>query len=240
LARLASLDFDPSQISPVIVLVDHLYMLKIKLFFDPKAIRAPARHEYRVKVVTYLNYEGGDAETVEDVNLDKRIGWFELQRTLLILTQNIQAAQLAYNYGFQTGGYHGKWVYWANETDAPEGFILTRPSHILYNFLHLSFKSPPQIFRFSFTPAPDLRHLIGPSRICNKLLTFDGMYRPSRGRLEIIWSWQMPWAWGWTAPWSRVSPCLRVTPPSSWENIPTSWSSLSLAEARQMAVQLPR
>ncbi|KAI4849347.1 hypothetical protein E4T44_03404 [Aureobasidium sp. EXF-8845] len=122
LARFAPLDFDPSQVSPVIVLLDHLYMLENKLFFDPKEIRAPARHEYRVKVVTYLNYEGGDAKIIEDVNLDKRIDWYELQRTLSILTQNIQAAQLTYNYGFQTGGYHGKWVYWANETTAPEGW----------------------------------------------------------------------------------------------------------------------
>jgi hypothetical protein len=111
LARFAPLDFDPSQVSPVIVLLDHLYMLENKLFFDPKEIRPPARHEYRVKVVTYLNYEGCDAKIVEDVKLDKRIGWYELQRTLSVLTQNIQAAQLAYNYGFQTGGYHGKWVY---------------------------------------------------------------------------------------------------------------------------------
>lgn len=122
LARFAPLDFDPSQVSPVIVLLDHLYMLENKLFFGPKEIRAPARYEYRVKVVTYLNYEGGDAKIVEDVNLDKRIGWYELKHTLSNLTQNIQAAQLTYNHGFDTGGYHGKWVYWANETDTPEGW----------------------------------------------------------------------------------------------------------------------
>jgi hypothetical protein len=125
LARFAPLDFDPSQVSPLATLLDHLYVLEDKLFFGPKEIRAPTRYEHRVKVVTYLDHEGGNAKIVEDVNLDKRICWYELQRTLSILTQNIQAAQLAYNYGFQTGGYHGKWVYWAywaNEMDAPEGW----------------------------------------------------------------------------------------------------------------------
>jgi hypothetical protein len=122
LARFAPLDFDPSQVSPLATLLDHLYVFEDKLFFGPKEIRAPARYEYRVKVVTYLNYEGGDAKIVEDVNLDKRIGWYELKHTLSNLTQNIQAGQLTYNYGFDTGGYHGKWVYWANETDTPEGW----------------------------------------------------------------------------------------------------------------------
>jgi hypothetical protein len=122
LARFAPLDFDPSQVRPLIALLDHLYVLENKFFFEPKEIRAPTRQEYRIKVVTYLNYEGGEAQIVEDVNISKRIGWFELQRELAILTQNIQAAQLAYPYGFQSGGYHGHWEYWANETETPEGW----------------------------------------------------------------------------------------------------------------------
>jgi hypothetical protein len=122
LARFAPLDLDPSQVSPLATLIDHLYVLEDKLFFEPKEIRAPTKQEYRIQVVTYLNYEGGEAQIVQDVNISKRIGWFELQRELAILTHNIQAAQLAYPYGFQSGGYHGHWEYWANETETPEGW----------------------------------------------------------------------------------------------------------------------
>jgi hypothetical protein len=122
LARFAPLDLDPSQVSPLATLIDHLYVLEDKLFFEPKEIRAPTKQEYRIQVITYLNYEGGEAQIVQDVNISKRIGWFELQRELAILTHNIQAAQLAYPYGFQSGGYHGHWEYWANETETPEGW----------------------------------------------------------------------------------------------------------------------
>jgi hypothetical protein len=122
LARFVPLDFNPSQVSPLVALLDHLYVFDNKLFFEPKEPRALTRQEYRIKVVTFLDYEGGKAKIVEDINIPKRIGCFELMRTLSILTQNIQAAQLAYTYGFQSGGYHGHWVYWANETGTSEGW----------------------------------------------------------------------------------------------------------------------
>jgi len=73
LARFAPLAFDPSQVRPLVALLDHLYVLENKAFFEPKAIRAPNRQEYRIKVVTFLDYEGGEAKIVEDVNISKKI-----------------------------------------------------------------------------------------------------------------------------------------------------------------------
>lgn len=133
LARFAPLDFDPSQVSALIALLDHLYVLENKLFFEPKETRAPTRQEYRIKVVTFLNYVGGKAKIVEDVNIFKRIGWFELMGTLSVLMQNIQSTQLGYTYGFQSGGYHGHWVYWANETGTSEGlaYELASEAHLM-------------------------------------------------------------------------------------------------------------
>jgi hypothetical protein len=130
LARFAPLEFDPSQVSPLIALLDHLYVLENKLFFEPKEPRALTRQEYRIKVVTLLDFEGGKAKIVEDVNISKRIGCFELMRTLSTLTQNIQATQLAYTYGFQSGGHHGHWVYWANETGTSKGWAHVLSSEV--------------------------------------------------------------------------------------------------------------
>lgn len=121
LARFGPLDFDPSQVRPLIALLDHLYVFENRLFFGPKNMRPPARSEYRIQVVTYLDYEGGEAKIVEDVNISQRISIFELQGMLSDLTRNIQAAQLDYNYGFQSGGYHGHWVYWANKKGISDG-----------------------------------------------------------------------------------------------------------------------
>lgn len=175
LARFASLDFDPSQVTPLTALLDHLYVLEDRLFFGPKNIRAPARNEYRIQVVTYLNYEGGEAKIVEGVNISQRISLFELHSMLSILTQNIQAARLDYTYGFQSGGYHGNWVYWANETGTPygrarelsSGAQLEEMKDLLDEGLKIFIKhvshssinhSLPSVF---FTLAPNFCHLNG-------------------------------------------------------------------------------
>lgn len=189
LARFAALDFDPSQVTPLAALLDHLYVLENRLFFGPKNIRAPARNEYRIQVVTYLDYEGGEAKIVENVNISQRISLFELHSMLSMLTKNIQAAQLDYNYGFQSGGYHGHWVYWANETGLPYGRARELGSeaqleemkdfldeglkisikHVSHSFINHSL---PSVF---FTLAPNFGHLNGSSQSCNKLLTFYGL-----------------------------------------------------------------
>ncbi|KAG9941847.1 hypothetical protein KCU85_g9439, partial [Aureobasidium melanogenum] len=121
LARFAPLDFDPSQVRPLAKLLDHLYVLEDDLFFKPKEIVAPNRQEYRIQVVTFLNWEGGDAKVVKDVNTWKMIGWAELQRMLSAMTQNVQAAQFGHNYGWQTSNYHGNWMYWSTENENFEG-----------------------------------------------------------------------------------------------------------------------
>jgi hypothetical protein len=236
------LGFEPNQVRPLIALLDHLYVLENRLFFEPKVIRAPARSEYRIQVVTYLNYEGGEAQIVEDVNISKKIGWFELQRELAIRTHNIQAAQLAYPYGFQSGGYHGHWEYWASETETPEGWsrevsseaqlkemkglleqgikiYIMHVSHLPQSFTHSSIIV--HIHQTSFTLAPHSQHLIGSLQSCDKLLTFDGIYRPSRWRSRTTCRLQMLWAWGLIVPTSRVAPYLRATLPSFWVNTRT-------------------
>lgn len=121
LAKFAPLDFDPSQVRPLARLLDHLYVFEDDLFFKPKDIPAPNRQEYRIRVVTFLDWEGGDAKIVKDVKISKMITWAEMQRILSALTQNIQAAQFGYNYGWQSGAYHGGWEYWASENGIPDG-----------------------------------------------------------------------------------------------------------------------
>ncbi|KAI4717130.1 hypothetical protein E4T48_06634 [Aureobasidium sp. EXF-10727] len=132
LAKFAPLNFDPSQVSPLNALLDHLYVLENDRFFNPEVIPAPTRQEYRIQVVTYLNYEGGDAQIVKDVNIWKKTCWLVVERMLSALTQNIQAAQFAYNYGWQEGGYRGNWTYWVSESGTPEGW-----SHELFSEAHL-------------------------------------------------------------------------------------------------------
>ncbi|KAK6007003.1 hypothetical protein QM012_006011 [Aureobasidium pullulans] len=121
LAKFAPLNFDPSQVRPLAKLLDHLYVLENDLFFRPKEIPAPTRYEYRVRVVTSLDYEVGEAKIVENINIWKMIGWVEMQRILSARSQNIQPAQFGQNYGWQISTYHGHWVYWASESDIPEG-----------------------------------------------------------------------------------------------------------------------
>jgi len=193
LARFATLDFDPSQVTPLIALLDHLYVHESRLFFGPNNIRAPARNEYRIQVVTYLDYEGGEAKIVEDVNISQRISVFELHDMLSTLTRNIQAAQFDYNYGFQSGGYHGHWVYWANKTGDPYGWARALDSEaqleemkdfldeglkiIIKHVSHLFTTLPSHSIQLStsFTLAPDLQHLFESSQHSNSMLTFDGI-----------------------------------------------------------------
>ena len=193
LARFGALHFDPRQVSPLVALLDHLYVLENRLFFGPQNIRAPARSEYRIQVVTYLDYEGGEAKIVEDVNISQRISVFELHDMLSTLTRNIQAAQFDYNYGFQSGGYHGHWVYWANKTGDPYGWARALDSEaqlgemkdfldeglkIIIKHVSHSFTTLPSHsiqLSTSFTLAPDLQHLFGSSQHSNNMLTFDGI-----------------------------------------------------------------
>lgn len=122
LAKFVPLDFDPSQITPLAQLLDHLYVLENDSFFASKEILAPTKQEYRIQVVTFLNWEGGEARIVKDVNVWKMIGWAGMLRMLSALTQNIQAAQFGQNYGWQSSAYHGHWMYWVSENGVPRGW----------------------------------------------------------------------------------------------------------------------
>ncbi|KEQ67670.1 uncharacterized protein M437DRAFT_62054 [Aureobasidium melanogenum CBS 110374] len=117
LSRFAPLDFDPWQTHPVASLIDRLYALETNAFFEPANVPMPTRQEYRIRVVTFLEYEGGWPQIYQDVNIWKQIGWTQMERLLSALTQNIQSAQLHYNHGWQSGGYHGHWLYLVGEEE---------------------------------------------------------------------------------------------------------------------------
>ncbi|KAH0021929.1 hypothetical protein KCU78_g5945, partial [Aureobasidium melanogenum] len=117
LFRFAPLDFDPWQVHPVASLIDHLYVLETNAFFEPTNVPMPTRQEHRIRVVTYLDYEGGWPQIYQDVNIWKQIGWTQMERLLSALTQNIQSTQLHYNHGWQSGGYHGNWLYLVGEEE---------------------------------------------------------------------------------------------------------------------------
>ncbi|TIA66130.1 hypothetical protein D6C77_00332 [Aureobasidium pullulans] len=122
LAKFAPLDFDPKQVTPLPCLIDHLYVLENDLFYKPKKPAAPTKQQYRIRVATYLDYEGGEPKVVRDANIQKNITWEEMQGTLSALTQTIQSAQLGYNCGWLAGGYHGNWLFWAGESEEPQGW----------------------------------------------------------------------------------------------------------------------
>ncbi|KAH0020633.1 hypothetical protein KCU78_g6399, partial [Aureobasidium melanogenum] len=117
LSRFAPLDFDPWQVRPVASLIDHLYVLETNAFFEPANLPMPTRQEYRIRVVTYLDYEGGWPQIYQDLNVLKQIGWTQMECLLSALTQNIQSAQLHYNHGWESGGYHGNWLYLVGEEE---------------------------------------------------------------------------------------------------------------------------
>ncbi|CAC9891512.1 unnamed protein product [Aureobasidium pullulans] len=122
LAKFAPLDFDPKQVTPLPGLIDHLYVLENDLFYKPKKPAAPTKQQYRIRVATYLDYEGGEPKVVQDANIQKNSTWEQMQGTLSALTQNIQSAQLGYNYGWLAGGYYGNWLFWAGESEEPQGW----------------------------------------------------------------------------------------------------------------------
>ncbi|THV70209.1 hypothetical protein D6C92_01645 [Aureobasidium pullulans] len=122
LAAFAPLDFEPKKVSPVAFLIDHLYVLENDLFYKPKKPAAPTKQQYRIRVATYLDYEGGEPKVVQDANIQKNSTWEQMQGTLSALTQNIQSAQLGYNYGWLAGGYYGNWLFWAGESEEPQGW----------------------------------------------------------------------------------------------------------------------
>ncbi|KAG9845436.1 hypothetical protein KCU98_g6637, partial [Aureobasidium melanogenum] len=101
-----------SQVSSII-----FTSLRPMPFFEPANLPMPTRQEYRIRVVTYLDYEGGWPQIYQDVNIWKQIGWTQMERLLSALTQNIQSAQLHYNHGWESGGYHGNWLYLVGEEE---------------------------------------------------------------------------------------------------------------------------
>lgn len=111
LSKSAPLDFDPWQVHPVASLLDHLYALETDAFFERADIPLPTRQEYRIRLAIFLDYEGGWPKVYQDINIWKQLGWTEMERILSAWTQNIQSAQFHYNNGWESGGYHGHWLY---------------------------------------------------------------------------------------------------------------------------------
>lgn len=190
LAKFAPLNFDPKQVSPVAKLLDHLFELEMNAFYKPTPTRAPTKQEYRIRVATYLDYEGGEPKIVQDVNIPKKSTWAEMQRTLSAATQNVQAAQLDYSYGWQTNGYYGNWLFWAGESEEPQGWnrVLMTEGDFLEMKGLLAQGQKVYIEHVSYFPSIllSLLHLLfnislDPFRFSKNLLTSDMYTVPAGG-----------------------------------------------------------
>ncbi|KAI5235938.1 hypothetical protein E4T42_09589 [Aureobasidium subglaciale] len=122
LAKFAPLSFDPNEVSPVAVLIDHLYVLETEIFYKTVEVPGPSRQEYRIRVVTYIDNDGGMPKVHQDLNVWKKLGFAGLSRMLSNATSNIQSARFHYNNGWECGGTNGYWLYQivSEEPERPE------------------------------------------------------------------------------------------------------------------------
>ncbi|KAI5200150.1 hypothetical protein E4T39_05841 [Aureobasidium subglaciale] len=111
LAKFAPLDFEPSEVPSVACLLDRLYVLETDAFYKTAEVLGPSRSEYRIRVATYIDYDGGRPKVYQDLDIWKKLGFAGLSRMLSNATSNIQTAQFHYNNGWECGGTHGHWLY---------------------------------------------------------------------------------------------------------------------------------